>query len=156
MGTQLQVADTNKFLSNKPLKIEIVSRISQGEITTADDIVKDYNVSYDLAIAFLNDNQTIQLLQGFTKANTNLLFHTKGVKLLTELLESEDEKTQLSALKVLGSISNNLKSNGADVNVNINLESLIGNSNNLKSINPDIDKIFNEDVIDLPKDQYGK
>lgn len=143
------------FIENKSLKLEIVSRISNGEITTADDIVRDYNVTYELAIAFLSDNNTIALIQNYTKAKTNLLFHTKGINKLTELLDSEDNKEVLSSLKLLGQLSNNLKSNGADVNVNINLESLIGNSNNLKSVNEskELENLFKDgNIIEVEKE----
>lgn len=148
MNEKLTQLNKTQFLTAPEFKHDLLKRISDGEIQCADDVVSHYGVTMDQAIMLLSDPSMIEMTRRLSIANTNLVFHTKVVKKVVNLLDSEDEKTVLSAAKMIGTISNNLKGNtGSDVNVNINLEQLVKNNKNIAD--EQLDEIFRDGAIDV-------
>ena len=121
---------------------EIIESILTGKVSTAEELAKLHNLPLVNAVKILNDPVFLQTLSGFSKAKSNLHFHTKGVSKLIEIAESEDNKEAMSAIKMLATYTGNVKGNTSDVSVNINLENLIQRED-------EKEKKVNSPIIDL-------
>ena len=126
-------------------QLEMIEQIAKGNITSVEELASHFSLPITTAISIMSDPRTINAVQKITQAKTNLFFHTKGVNRLIEMVEdTDDDKLSLSALKLIAQISNNLKQSSSDVNVNINLESLLHEDENRKKVEGpiiDIDKL---------------
>lgn len=127
-------------LKNDELKKEMAISISQGLCTIPEDLVNLFNISYEQAITLLNDPGFLTLIANTTKAKLNLNFHTKSIPKLLDIVDSGDNKEAMQAIKLVAQLSNNLKSVGTDVNINLNLENLVRESE--KNIIPSFDTSF--------------
>jgi hypothetical protein len=124
-------------LKDDNLKKEMATSISQGLCTIPEDLVNLFNISYEQAITLLNDPGFLTLIANTTKAKLNLNFHTKAIPSLLTIVDTGDNKEKMQAIKLVAQLSNNLKSVGTDVNINLNLENLVRESE--KNITPMID-----------------
>src|SRR4030095_13903 len=123
-------------LKDDNLKKEMATSISQGLCTIPEDLVNLFNISYEQAITLLDDPGFLTLVANTTKAKLNLNFHTKSIPRLLDIVESGDNKESMQAIKLVSQLTNNIKSLGTDVNINLNLESLVKESE--KNITPTI------------------
>ena len=133
---------------NEILKAEIVKSISTGESTVPEDLVNNFNISYDQAISILSDPQFLSNLKNYSRAKMSMHFHSKGIAKLQEAVECEDIKTAIQAIKLQAQLSDNLKSAGTDVNINLNLEQMVKATE--KVVSP-LANVNAEPIIDLEK-----
>lgn len=132
--------DGQRSLEKKSVQVEIAELASRGVITTADDIVEKYGVTFTQAITLLSNPKFIALVAGISRANATLTWHSKVMPAICRMLDHPDPKIQLQAMKMLGQITDSLK--GGDFNIHINLESMVkqfsdekqGSSNNLNEV----------------------
>lgn len=117
--------------------IEIAERVSRGEITTSDDLVKLYGCNQMQAIALLGNKNFISTVAKISKAKAMLAWHSKAMPKLFQLLDDKDPKIAMQAMKMVGQYTDSIKGSGLDIN--INLEGLVKAmeeskpSNNLKN-----------------------
>lgn len=123
---------------NKLMKQEqILDLITTGQVTTISELAEKCNLTISNASRIMNDPQIISALQNYSKANVSIKLHQRAIPRLMEIAESEDEKTAMQAIKMLGSITGDMKSNnGNDVNVNVNLGNLLDEVEREKNITP--------------------
>jgi hypothetical protein len=105
--------------------VDVVEAIINGEVHTAEELATKFNLPILKSVQILNDPQFLQVIGNYSKAKANLNFHTKGIQKLINIAESNDNKEAMSAIKILAQYTNNVKSTGNDVNVNLNLNTLL-------------------------------
>ena len=128
------VKQNKEILESKQLELEIVKSISLGECTIPEDIVTKFNIPYEQVITLFSNPNFTNLIANYTKAKLSMNFHTKAVPRLMNIVDSEDNKESITAIKLLAQLTQNLKGvQSTDVNINLNLESLVKESE--KSIN---------------------
>lgn len=127
-------------LKDENLKRDMAISISQGICTIPEDLVNLFNITYEQSITLLNDPTFLTLIANTTKAKLNLNFHTKSIPKLLDIVDSDDNKEAMQAIKLIAQLSNNLKSVGTDVNINLNLEHFVKESE--KNITPNFDVPF--------------
>lgn len=140
------------LMKNEQLKAEIVKSIALGECSIPEELVEKFGITYENSIALLSDPQFLSTIVSFTKAKLNLTFHTEGVKKLQEIVKDNDPKIAIQGIKLAAQLTNNLKSVGTDVNINLNLEDLVKSSE--KNITPqNLSNLSNncEPIIDIEK-----
>ena len=120
-----QQAEVDKIFLKRQSKI--IEKISQGLLSTPDDVASELSIPLTSAIELLNDPRMIKAIQNYGQVKSNLFFNTKGLQKLTDLAEGEDDKLALSAIQILAKVSNNLKPEGIEVNLNLSLETLVKN-----------------------------
>jgi hypothetical protein len=107
-------------------KAEVIQLVAEGHVSTVEELATALSLPLEGAISLLDDPVIVQAIAQYGRTKSNLFFHTKGVNRLEQIAQSEDDKSALSAIKLIAQISNNLKAgSGTDVNVNISLESLV-------------------------------
>lgn len=117
----------------------IISSILNGEVSTAEELAELHNLSLLDSVKLLSSVEFNQTLQLYSTAKANIHFHTKGVKKLIDIAnESKDNKESMAAIKILAQYTGNSKQQGTDVNVNLNLGSLIDKAEQEKRV-PSID-----------------
>ncbi len=113
-------------LEQNNLKMEIVKSISLGECTIPEDIVNKFDIPYEQVITLFSDPNFTNLIANYTKAKLSMNFHTKAVPRLMNIVDSNDNKESITAIKLLAQLTQNLKGvQSTDVNINLNLESLV-------------------------------
>lgn len=128
-------------LKDLGLQKQMVESIAQGICTIPEDLVKLFNITYEQSITLLNDPTFLTLVANHTKAKLNLNFHTQSIPRLLGIVEQGDNKEAMQAIKLVAQLSNNLKSAGTDVSINLNLENLVRESE--KNITPNFDSSIN-------------
>lgn len=113
----------SKEIAKKGTQIEIAELVSLGKITDPEDIVKRYKVGYAQAAGLLSNASFIALVSAFSKARTQLAWHAKALPRIIEMIDDPNPDIALRAMKLLGQITDSVK--GADMNININLESMV-------------------------------
>lgn len=128
-------------LKNNSLQKQMVESIASGKCTVPEDLVNLFNITYEQSIELLNDPHFLALIGKHTKAKLNLSFHTVAIPKLDEIVRKGDYKEAMQAIKLEAQLTNNLKNVGTDVNINLNLESLVKESE--KNVTPfiDLDKV---------------
>jgi len=122
---QLVRQEKNELEQSK-LKQEIVESVSLGLCTTPEDISNKFSIPYEQVIQLFSDPNFTNLIANYTKAKLNINFHTKGINRLMTIVDSEDNKESITAIKLLAQLTQNLKGvQSTDVNINLNLESLV-------------------------------
>lgn len=118
------------LLQDEELKKEICIAITTGQCTIPEDIVKLFNIKHDQVINLLSDTSFLYQINKYTQAKLQLTFHTQIPNRLEKIINSDDNKESLQAMKLAAQLSNNLKSTVIDItnNNNINLESLVRES----------------------------
>jgi|SRR5215475_4401552 len=123
-------------LKDDKLKHQMVEAIALGKATIPEDLVNLFNITYEQSILLLNDPTFLSLIGNYTKAKLNLNFHTKSIPKLLDIVDNGDNKESMQAIKLVAQLSNNLKNTGTDVNINLNLESLVKESEkNINTLN---------------------
>lgn len=79
------------------VKQEILRAISKGYVNTAEDIAEIFPVSEQEAVELLNDDEFYLQIANGTRAKMRMLFNTKGVDVLEELLDSNESKDKIAA-----------------------------------------------------------
>lgn len=133
----LKLIKNENHLESKQLKLAIVQSIASGECTMPEDVVAKFDVAYDQVINLFSDPHFINQIANYTKAKLQIHFHSKTVTKIQELAEDNDPKIALQAIKLEAQITNNLKSVGTDVNINLSLENLVRETE--KQVNPVFD-----------------
>lgn len=113
----------SKEIAKKGTQIEIAELVSLGKITDPEDIVRRYKVGYAQAAGLLGNPSFIALVSAFSKARTQLAWHAKALPRIIEMIDDPNPDIALRAMKLLGQITDSVK--GADMNININLESMV-------------------------------
>jgi hypothetical protein len=113
----------SKEIAKKGTQIEIAELVSLGKITDPEDIVRRYKVGYSQAVGLLSNPSFIALVSAFSKARTQLAWHAKALPRIVEMIDDPNPDIALRAMKLLGQITDSVK--GADMNININLESMV-------------------------------
>lgn len=119
------------------LKQEIVQSIISGECTMPEDIVTKYNLPFDQVINLFSDPNFTSLITKYSQAKLKMSFYGKDLIRLDKIVESEDNKESLQAIKLKAQLTNAVKNTGSDVNINLNLENLVKQEE--KRINPVFD-----------------
>ena len=111
---------------------QIAILVARGKVKTADDLMKRYDCSFEQAIQLLSNPKFIRLVAGISLAESKLAWYGSAVPKIIEMIDSEDKKIAMQAIKLLGQTVEALKAGGS-LEVNINLESLVKEfSSNLK------------------------
>src|SRR5262245_33776824 len=103
------------FSEDQKLQLALALAVpTSGQIVAApriEDMAAQMGVSTgDLAL-LLNDPKFLNLVRGFTKAQANLTLHSQGVAKLVEIVGTGDNKEALTAIKILGQITGDLRNN---------------------------------------------
>lgn len=138
---------------NQTIELAIIQSILSGEVITAEDLSHRFNLSIPESVKILNDPVFLSALGNFTKAKANISFHTRGMSRLIGMLNSDDDKVALSAIKTLAQYTGNIESKGNEVNVNLNLESTLTNMEKLVGSGSSQKQLPESKVIDIiPKE----
>lgn len=123
----------------------IIDSILSGEVSTIEDLVEIHGLSLLEATKLCASVEFNQILQHYSKGKSNLYFHTKGIKKVLDIANtSDDNKEVMQAMKFIAQYTGNSKNEGTDVNVNLNLGSLIDKADDEK-------KVSSIDLIDFEK-----
>ena len=136
------------IFEDEELKKQICISITSGKCTIPEDVVKLFNIPYDQVIHLLSDTQFLTVLNKFTQSKLQLLFHTQVPNKLQEIIQSDDNKDSLQAMKLAAQLSNNLKANTIDINNNLQI--------NVENLVKEAEKQVNTKPIDIPNEEYRK
>ena len=130
-----------QLIANEQLKSAVVKSIALGECSVPEDLVREFGLTYEQSISLLSDPNFLSTLSMYTKARLSLSFHSLAVGKLQEIIQDDDPKIAIQAIKLSAQLTNNLKGNNTDVNINLNLENLVKETE--KNITPfvDIEKV---------------
>jgi ABC-type amino acid transport substrate-binding protein len=118
------ISNTNKLSLNLVERIDdIVDAIASQQVSTSEDIVAMFGGNIQQATKLLLSKEVRALVIERSNANLFIAQHTKALPKLIKLLDSENEKIQLSAITTLAKLNGDLDS--PTVNVNLNLENLL-------------------------------
>lgn len=113
----------------------VIQSILSGEVSTAEELAELHNLSLLESVKLLSNPEFNQTLQFYSKANSNLYFHTKGIKKVIDIaINSEDNKEVMTAMKFIAQYTGNTKGESSDLNVNVNLGSLIDKAEHEKKV----------------------
>lgn len=129
------------LMKNEDLKKEICLAISSGICTVPEDLVNLFNITYEQSITLLSDPSFLSQIKKQTQAKLQLTFHTTIPTKLNDIIKNGDNKESMQAMKLAAQLTDNLKNVGTDVNINLNLESLVKEAE--KSVN---NPILNRDL----------
>lgn len=107
------------------IKLEIISAMSSGEISTALEISERFpDLTEQQAIALLNNDEFYSLLCDNTQARMRMLYHTQAIPVLERVLTSFDNKEKLAALDRLSKLVGATRELPS-IQVNLSLEDLL-------------------------------
>lgn len=113
------------FISNN-LKKDILAAVASGKCTSVEDVVKLFEeVTIDQAVALFNDSNFLAQIANYSKANARLHFHTKGLRRVKRIAVKGDDKSAMTAIKLLGEYTGEIAKKTGDVNVQVSLENHI-------------------------------
>lgn len=130
MGNILSYKENKLNLELEARNAELVNLISSGELTTIDEIAARYNLSFEQASMLLSDPR-IQLAIVNVNKSKALLLSIKVPTILGDILSNGENTEKLSAIKIIGQMTDQIKKSGGDVNlnnINISLESRLKQS----------------------------
>ena len=133
-GQLLKLVKEETKLEQQKLKEEIVQSIISGECTIPEDIVNKFGLQYDQVIHLFTDPNFTSLITKYSQAKMKMSFYGKDLIRLDQIVNSEDNKEAIQAIKLKAQLTNAVKSTGSDVNINLNLESLVKQEE--KRVNP--------------------
>lgn len=100
----------------------IAEQMASGYCTTIEDLQNEFALSLRDAVKLLNDATFLSTVAEYTKAKSNMFFHTVAVPKLMSIAQSQDNKSSIAAIKLVGEYSNNLKKADKSVTVHLSLE----------------------------------
>lgn len=123
---------------NKLMKQEtVLDLIITGQVTTISDLAEKCNMTIANATRVMNDPQIISALTQYSKANNTIHFHLRDIPRLQQIAEGDDDKAAMQAIKMIAQLTDNMKGNSLpDVNVNLNLGSLLDKVEDEKNVTP--------------------
>lgn len=126
------------------VKQEILRAISRGYVNTAEDIAEIFPVSEAEAIELLNDDEFYLQIANGTRAKMRMLYNTRGIDVLEELLHSSESKDKIAAYDRLAKATGGIQEEKAGVNnFNFfNIEDLLeAKEKREKVINPEFNRV---------------
>lgn len=118
--------DNNLVIDQKELEKSIIESVSKGECTTPEDISNKFGITHNQVINLFSNPNFTDMIAKTVKAKLKLNFYTKGVNKIQQLVESDDPKIALQAIKLEAQLTQDLKGvNVTDVNINVSLEGLV-------------------------------
>lgn len=120
-----QEQEQKPLLLQEDLRQDICVAIASGQVTVIEDITSQFGIPYEQVLTLLNDPTFLSSIRKFTNAKLQLTFNTLIPKKLDEIIRTGDNKESMSAMKLAAQLTDNLKNTGTDVNVNLNLEGLV-------------------------------
>lgn len=141
----LELVKQENKLQQEVIKQEIVQSIITGECTIPEDIANKFNISYSDVINLFSDPNFTSLITKYSQAKMKMSFYGKDLKRLDEIVDSEDNKESLQAIKLKAQLTNSLKGNSIpDVNINFNLENMVKQEE--KKVNPVFDIEYEKNI----------
>lgn len=131
------VKQEESILKRKELHRNIVQSILTGECTIPEDIVDKFGITYEECINLFSNPNFISTITKYSQAKMKMSFYGKDLIRLDKIVNSEDNKESLQAIKLKAQLTQAIKgSNVPDVNVGIqfNLENLIKQNDREKTI----------------------
>lgn len=128
------------------VKQEILRAINRGYVNTAEDIAEIFPVSEAEAIELLNDDEFYLQIANGTRAKMRMLYNTRGIDVLEELLYSSESKDKIAAYDRLAKATGGIQEEKAGVN-NFNFF-------NIEDLLEAKEK--REKTIDLPKTEFNR
>lgn len=98
------------------VKQEILRAISRGYVNTAEDIAEIFPVSEAEAIELLNDDEFYLQIANGTRAKMRMLYNTRGIDVLEELLYSSESKDKIAAYDRLAKATGGIQEEKQGVN----------------------------------------
>jgi len=152
------VKQNQELVERDKLYEQIASLVATG-LSTVKEIADNLGLTFAQASILLNDPQVITILTNQTKAQGQLLFHSKVIPIVEEILRTGDNKERIASIKLLGEMTGNVKGstnvNVQNMNLSIPVEERIKQVNSQKDNK--LEKLVEESelVIDI-KDLGGK
>ncbi len=136
-GKILKLVKNEDKLEQVKLKQDIVQSIISGECTVPEDICNKFSIPYDNVINLFSDPNFVSLITKYSQAKLKMSFYGNDLNRLNKIIESEDDKIAIQGIKLKAQLTNAVKGNNTDVNINLNLENLVKQEE--KRINPVFD-----------------
>lgn len=108
---------TKKETISPQTKSQILSSINCGFVNTAEDIANIFpDVTEEQAIELLNEDEFYLRIANQTRARMRILYHTKGVQVLEDLLDSQDSKDKIAGYDRLAKATGGIQEEKGGVN----------------------------------------
>ena len=131
------------------VRAKILKSINRGFVNSAEDIAELYpnDITEEQAVELLNDDEFYLAIANQTRAKMRMLYNTKGVKVLEDLLDSEESKDKIAAYDRLAKATGGIQEEKAGTNnFNFfNIEDLLeAKEKREKVINPEFNRVKNK------------
>ena len=97
-------------------KQAILNAINSGIVNTAEDIASLFPITEQQAVDLLNEDEFYLQIANQTRARMRILYHTKGVQVLEELLGSSDSKDKIAGYDRLAKATGGMQEEKGGVN----------------------------------------
>ena len=87
------------------------------------EVAQELGVSTADVVELLNEPGFMQGVRAITKAQTNMEFHSQGVKTLINISRTGNDREKLTALKLIGQLTGDLRA-GVNVEVKVTFDDL--------------------------------
>lgn len=114
--------DIMEIIIDTETREAIAESMADGLCQTIDEVRTMFGLSLKAAVKLFNDNEFLVTVSEYTKAKAHIFFHTVAMPKLMTIAKEGDDKSSMTAIKMVGQYSNNLNTKSKDVNVNISLE----------------------------------
>ena len=144
MSTEIQKRETVL----PEVRSKILQAINRGYVNTAEDIAELYpnEITEEQAVELLNEDEFYLQIANGTRARMRILYNTKGVQLLEDLLDSRDNKDRIAGYDRLAKATGGIQEEKQGVN-NFNFF-------NIEDLLEAKEK--REKVIDVPKKDFNR
>ena len=130
--SDISVVKSSQLVPATQTVLEAAKLITNGELSTMEELAEKLELDPVSVTKLVNDPDFIRLTKTMSMSKSFLSYHAIGLNKLLQLIEqSDDPKTFLSSIQLLAKMLKEISPDNPSVNVNINLEQLISQSDNL-------------------------
>lgn len=134
------------------VKSMVMQTILRGEFTTVEELVEELSLPIEQVIDVVTQPEFVEALSKYSSSQATLNYHLRAVPKVISLVDSDDDKVALSAVKLLGELTGTRKKDNG-VTVNVSLEQKV---NEAEKVNAAVDAIDVFDVEEVMSPDFRK